>query len=61
MMAKKYDFESFTKTEVAPYLMGPPSKLVPFEGDTSEVEQFVYAMFIEDLARYFRTNPSLAF
>ena len=60
MMAKKYDFESFTKTEVAPYLMGPPSKLVPFEGDTSEVEQFDYAMFIGDLTWYSRTNPSLA-
>ena len=40
--------------------MGAQSRLEPFDGDTTEWEQFDYSMFIGDLTWYSRTNPALA-
>jgi hypothetical protein len=60
MLAKKYDLGRLSKTEAAPYLIGAPSKLMPYDGETMEREQFDYSMFIGDLTWYSRTNPALA-
>ena len=60
LLVKKYNLVEITKTEEAAYLIGPPSQLDPFVGDTVEWEQFDYSMFIGDLTWYSRTNPALA-